>query len=267
MRLSQGHLNLLATCPRKFQHTYLDQLASPMSPEQQERLDWGSRFHLLMQQRELGLPIEAILAADPQFAGCLTAFINSAPEVINPNPKKHIFRQAEHERILNFQNYILTVRYDLLIAEKKKAQIHDWKTYPRPQNRQHLEHNWQTRLYLYVLAETSPYLPQQISITYWFVQASLETPAQPNLQNIKFIYDRSTHEKTQLALEQLLQNLTIWLENYQETGEPFPQIPETSRDCEHCHFSMRCHRASEEKIVQQILEELPNLATIQEIKL
>jgi hypothetical protein len=66
LRLSQGQLNLLETCPRKFQHIYLEQLGSPTTPEQQAHQAWGSRFHLLMQQRELGLPIEALMAADDQ---------------------------------------------------------------------------------------------------------------------------------------------------------------------------------------------------------
>ena len=41
MRLSQGQLNLLERCPRQFQHTYLEQLGSPINPEQQERQTWG----------------------------------------------------------------------------------------------------------------------------------------------------------------------------------------------------------------------------------
>jgi len=61
LRLSQGHLNLLETCPRKFQHTYLEQLNSPANPEHEERQTLGSRFHLLMQQREMGLPINSFL--------------------------------------------------------------------------------------------------------------------------------------------------------------------------------------------------------------
>ncbi|MFB2980373.1 PD-(D/E)XK nuclease family protein [Microseira sp. BLCC-F43] len=46
MRRSQGHLNLLATCPRKYQHRFIDQLGSPTTPKQQERLACGSLFHI-----------------------------------------------------------------------------------------------------------------------------------------------------------------------------------------------------------------------------
>ena len=66
LRLSQGQLNLLATCPRKFQHTYLEQLAALADPKQNTRQILGSRFHLLMQQQAMGLPIQSFLAEDEQ---------------------------------------------------------------------------------------------------------------------------------------------------------------------------------------------------------
>lgn len=53
---TQRLLNFIENCPRKFQHIYLEQLDSPLTPAQQEKPTWESRFHLLMQQRELGLP-------------------------------------------------------------------------------------------------------------------------------------------------------------------------------------------------------------------
>uniref|UniRef100_A0ACD5H192 PD-(D/E)XK nuclease family protein n=1 Tax=Desertifilum tharense IPPAS B-1220 TaxID=1781255 RepID=A0ACD5H192_9CYAN len=55
LHLSQGQLNLLQTCPRKFQQTFIDQLSTPMSPEQQDSMNWGSRFHLLMQRPRVGI--------------------------------------------------------------------------------------------------------------------------------------------------------------------------------------------------------------------
>ena len=65
-RLSQSQLNRLAACPRKFQHTDLEQLAAPSEPDQQERQNQGTRFHLLMQQWLLGLPVKPLVQNDPQ---------------------------------------------------------------------------------------------------------------------------------------------------------------------------------------------------------
>lgn len=220
MRLSQGQLTLLATCPRRFQHLYLDQLGSPTSFEQQEHQTWGTQFHLLMQQHELGLPIVQAGLTDDRLYQCVQALVRTAPEIFDPNVS---FRQSEHRRTLEVAGYLLTVIYDLLVLKDDSAQIFDWKTYPRPENPHWLARNWQTRLYLFVLAETSDYSPDQISMTYWFVQAQ-STPSAPiHPQNFKFRYSQALHEQTRQDLTRLLSQLTQWIQRYQE-GESFPQI-------------------------------------------
>ena len=267
MRLSQGQLNLLERCPRLFQQTYLDQLGSPTSLEQQERQTWGSRFHLLMQQRELGLPIESLVQEDAQLQRWMTAFAGAAPEILTPS-NSQTFRESEHCRTLKVQEYLLTVVYDLLIADESLAEILDWKTYPKHQFRRWLEQNWQTLLYLYVLVETSDYLPEQISMTYWFVQS----PQEP--QSLKFTYNTTQHQQTRHKLNRLLSQLSDWLQRYQ-AGEPFPQVGEGSDLCDSCQFAVRCERDSYSKDSalrysgQDALSRdwLPNLANIQEVVL
>lgn len=257
MRLSQGQLNLLERCPRQFQHTYLEQLGSPINPEQQERQTWGSRFHLLMQQRELGLPIESLVQEDPQLQHWMSAFASAAPEILTPSTNNQ-FRESEHCRTVQVQDYLLTVIYDLLIADDRTAQILDWKTYPKPPNKSKLEQNWQTRLYLYVLAQTSDYLPEQISMTYWFVQSE-DKP-----QSIKFTYSQAQHEKTRQKLNRLLNQLTGWLQRY-EQGEPFPQVAYCSKHCKYCQYVTRCDRDrydGEEALSTQWLQNLDNIQEV-----
>lgn len=260
MRLSQGQLNLLERCPRQFQHTYLEQLASPSNPEQQERQTWGSRFHLLMQQRELGLPIYSLVQEDPQLQRWMSAFASAAPEILSPHTHDPQFRESEHCRTLQVQGYLLTVIYDMLIADDAKAQILDWKTYPKPQNKRKLEQNWQTRLYLYVLAETSDYLPEQISMSYWFVQSE-DKP-----QSLKFTYNANQHQKTEQKLNRLLSKLTGWLQRY-EQGEPFPQVVDGSKDCEYCQYVTRCERDRYDQEEASSQNWLQNLDNIQEVSL
>jgi predicted RecB family nuclease len=267
LRLSQGQLNLLEACPRKFQHTYLEKLSSPSDPEHEERQTLGSRFHLLMQQREMGLPIDSFLQVDVQLQRWMSSFANAAPEILTPAINNQTFRESEHYRTLQVQDYLLTVVYDLLIADNQQAQILDWKTYPKPLNKSKLAHNWQTRLYTYVLAETSEYLPENISMTYWFVQS------EGNPQSIKFNYNAVQHEQTARKLNQLLSKLTNWLERYQN-NEQFPQVVEGSKACNYCQFARRCER---EKSTERDSDDnqlsvngttlLSNLANIQEVSI
>ena len=269
MRLSQGQLNLLERCPRQFQHTYLDGIISPTSLEQQERLSSGSRFHLLMQQRELGLPIDALVKEDEQLQGWMNAFAIAATEILTPSADGE-FRESEHCRTLQVQEYLLTVIYDLFIAKTDTCQILDWKTYPKPQDRRKLAQNWQTLLYQYVLAETSTYLPAQISMTYWFVQSD-EKP-----QSLTFTYSNTQHQQIEKKLNSLLLQLTNWLKRY-EQGEQFSQVVEGSKTCNYCQFISRCvgrstgqshrDRNFEPDLSEQehSTNKLLNLANIQEV--
>ncbi len=223
IRLSQSHLNLLEICPPQFQRLYLEDLGSPLSPQQQEKLSWGSQFHQLIQQQELGLSVESIVREDQQLHTSLNALIDAVPSLNNPPPNS--WKEAEHCRNLDFQGYLLTVIYDLLIAEPEKAEILDWKTYLQPENPQKLAHHWQTRLYLYILAETSDYLPEQISMTYWFVKL----PTKP--QSLTFSYDKKKHQQNHQDLNRLLSQLKNWLNDYNRENTNFPHVPNCQQSC------------------------------------
>lgn len=258
MHLSQGSLNLLSTCPRKFQHIYLDQFPVPVSPDEQERLNWGTWFHLLMQRRELNLEINTPNPTgselEQQLQQCVDRFINAVPELFQPQP--YLLRQSEHRRTLYLQGHLLTVVYDLLILGPDRAQILDWKTYPHPPVPDCLAQNWQTRLYLFVLAETSSYVPEQISMTYWFIQPDTAP------QSLQFKYSRALHQNTRQELLDLLAQLDQGLEQY-KTGKSFPQVSTSVGMCDSCTFVGRCqpqHFGSSS-------EEIPDLAGIEEVSL
>ena len=261
MRLSQAQLKHLETCPRKFQHIDLEHLNPPTNPQQWQHLRWGSRFHKLMQQRELGLSIASLAAVDPQMQSSIKALEEAAPEIFSTQPPKDIFRQAEHRRSCHFQGYMLTAVYDLLIADSNSARIFDWKTYPLSQKSRSLAREWQTRLYLFIMAETSDYPPEMISMTYWFVQSGGKA------QSLTCSYESAKHEETQRDLTRILKRFQGWLQAYEATGELFPQVPlSAANKCLECPFALRCQRLSvPNSDTIQGWETLTNLADIQEV--
>jgi hypothetical protein len=205
IRLSQSHLNLLSICPPKFQQVYLDGLGALPNYEQQESMQWGSRFHLLMQQRELTLPIESLLTTDSELDRSFKALIQAVPYLFEQ--KSDFWREAEHYRTFITGQFLLTVIYDLLILKPDQAIILDWKTYRQPQNSAKLANNWQTRLYLYLLAKTSDYSPEQIQMTYWFVKSGKP-------KSLTFNYSQEQHQQTEQDLASLLSNLAKWWQSY-----------------------------------------------------
>jgi hypothetical protein len=248
MTLSQGSLALLTECPRKFQYEVLEQLAAPRLPDDQERMQQGAQFHALVQQWQLGLPVESLAHASPHLERWFAAFRAAAPEMLTiaPNPpdseSSDPERYVECDRTLFLAGYLLTVRYDVLLRTAEQAQILDWKTYPRPAAAEKLCHTWQTRLYLFVLAETSPYQPEQLYMLYWFFQdaaASGSQAASGAVQQLRCGYSRRQQDQTRQALTGLLTQLTDWRSHYAQ-GQPFPQLGIAKQHCETCPFSLRC---------------------------
>ncbi len=242
IRLSQRHLKILETCPRQFEHIYFDRLTLPISPAQQHKTQLGSDFHLLMHQRELGLPIEPILARSPQLNAWVQAMLTTAPKLFETDAR--MWRESEQMRTLTISqagggtndNYLFTAIYDLVIFQPQRADIIDWKTYPMPRSKQDLANEWQTRLYLYLLAETSEYVPKQIAFTYWFIQSS------PQPKSIEIKYTLKQHRQTHTDLLKLLTKLTNWLDAYRSHREPFPQVEPSTGLCQYCNFAPRCGR-------------------------
>jgi len=258
LHLSQTQLNLLSICPRKYQHTYLEQLSLALDAEQQEKRQLGEQFHQLMQQHLLGLNVEPLLQAEPALVQYFQAFLRSQSEIVPT--ETDAYRQSECSVSIEFQGYLLTAVYDLLITAPEYARILDWKTYPKPLQSRRILENWQTKLYLFVLAEASGYEPEQLSMTYWFFQATGDREA----QKLHLPYSKRQHEQTHADLTQQLDQLTLWLEQYNQ-GVNFPQLPTASTYCPSCHFAVRCDRPIAVPEDQSELTAIPDLATIQEI--
>ncbi|BFM38300.1 PD-(D/E)XK nuclease family protein [Synechocystis sp. LKSZ1] len=241
LRLSQGHLQLLATCPPQFQRRYLEQWDNLPSPAQQARLDWGKQFHRLLQQWQLGLPLDPLLQDNPEMAQTLSALLEACPRLSQPPPEQQ--RAAEHSRTLAEADVLLTVVYDLLILEPQRAEILDWKTYPLPEKKpQQIIQNWQTKLYLYVLAETTPYPPEEISMTYWFVKL----PQRP--QSLTIEYSQAQHQQARRELTQLLAQLQHWLGQWHSQKIDFPH----SAQCHDCPYRSQ-FVTPEAKVLQSFL--------------
>ncbi len=228
LALSQGHLALWQTCPRKFQLAIANRLSAPPPVERQERMQAGSRFHLLLQQRELGLDVMALADSDPQLRAWMHRFEAHPPTILTGK------RYSEHGRTfamtVDAQPYLLTVVYDLLAIDTAAAaaQILDWKTYQRAVPWETLRENWQTRLYLFVLAETTGIAPTSLAMTYWFANTG---------ESVAIAYDAEAHAKTYRDLVEVMRGMA-----QAALQGVYPQLPQGSPVCDRCEFAYRCER-------------------------
>jgi hypothetical protein len=236
MRLAQGALELLTECPRRFQYVVLEQGDGVTSPELQQRLDWGKQFHQAVEQWELGLdvgrdlekPLKVWWQAFQGIQGALDC-LGSGEDVID--------RTVELEQTRLLGQFVLVGVYDLLLLGEVGAEIVDWKTYGKPEDVEDLRQDWQTRLYLYLLAENSAIDPQHLAMTYWFLGG--KTP-----QSWRLVYDSAQHAATQADLQTWLGRLAQWLGDYKNHEHPFPQVNRDRGLCPTCPFNLRCDRGA-----------------------
>lgn len=208
--LSQSHLNSLEKCPLQFIDTYFKQLKKFHKFDENNTMEWGRLFHQLMQQKNLNLPLNNILEEEDDLQKSLSALHRAINDLYED--QEIISSEAEVKLQLKWlDEYIFTVVYDQLILKPNQAIIFDWKTYLKPTKINNLVHNWQTKLYLFVLTEVMNYKPENISFIYWFVKL----PNNPESYQIN--YDQKSHDKNKLELEILLSKLTtLSNENYDD---------------------------------------------------
>ena len=253
--ISQGHLNIWETCQRRYQYKFLEALSLPEADlDRKKKLQLGSEFHLLMQQQQLGLDISDLAGSNERLQAWLAAFSDHPPDMIEGD------RLCEHRRTLEVSHeilsddnqnrdqsqgyFVLTAIYDLLILGDRQAQILDWKTHQVAIAADKLKANWQTQLYLYLLAKTTDYAPEQLSMTYWFANTA---------QSVIINYSQTDYECTGKKIQNILREIA--------QAQEYPTLKDIhSSDCKHCEFRDRCDRGEIiTKFTSNNLEDIPEV--------
>jgi hypothetical protein len=262
IHLSQAHLQILETCPRKFQYFFLESLMMPQPSDVLEKQELGSQFHQLMQQHALGLEIQPFLDNHPKLQEWFCHFQEAPP------PSIAGLRQNEYPCTLTMENSTLTAVFDLLIQGTDEAQVVDWKTYRRPHRSQLLEQHWQTKLYLFLASEVLGYPPDRVSMLYWFAEPSPKHSTSGGAKNwLSISYSASMHRQTRATLDKLLTSLDGWMKDFVAGRQDFPKVPLTAQKCRSsqysCPFLNYCYPALDN--APPTLENLMDLEAIAEI--
>ena len=237
---SQHSLNTYLRCRRRFLLKYVDRQPWPC-PERQEpgeyraHLERGRTYHQWIARDQLGLPMDAMVAATPDvqlqswWAAYKTFDWDALPEGL---------REAELPVVVPLGDYRLYARYDLLAADVGgDAVIVDWKTLDRLPSRQVLDTRAQTRVYLYTLVEAghvltdgAPVAPERASMMYWFAN-------RPDAE-ASVAYSRQRHARDGDYLRTLVQEIVG-----QERGAF--ECTDDRRQCVQCAYRTLCDRTGE----------------------
>jgi CRISPR/Cas system-associated exonuclease Cas4 (RecB family) len=232
---SQGSLQDYVDCKHRFQLRYLWKLAWPALEaepvlEYEAAMQQGARFHRLIQQHLMGIPIERLT---PLAKGQdLSRWWQNYLEFSYPS---HTARYPEVTLSMPLLNCRLVAKYDvILVTPQGRAIIYDWKTSRRRPKSTWLTQRLQSRVYPYLLAQAGAHLnqsqtfrPEQIEMIYWFAEA----PSEPEI----IPYNQETFNRDEAYLKSLITEIL-------HAGEQaFPLTDDIER-CRFCTYRSLCDR-------------------------
>ena len=232
--LSRPKLAAFLICPRRFQLRSLAHLPWPNVPDDvhaTESMTRGQQFHLLMERHFLGLEIPLTSIGDPAVSNWFQAFKNS--NLAMPNGRF----LPEHRLTVPVGKHLLLGRFDLLLIGEQDgesfAHIYDWKT-GKARGEGILRQDWQTRLYLALLAEGGSALygrslqPENITMTYWYA-------AEPDAPRI-IQYSQPEHARNWAEIQTIVSQIDGYL-----AQDHWPLTDDWAQ-CRQCAYQVYCGR-------------------------
>ena len=156
---SQSSLQDYHDCEKRFYLRYIERLAWPsidVEPvqENEQRQIEGRKFHQLVHQHLLGIPIDKLnkqastYPLSEWWQNYLSSDLHLDENILFP----------EIPLITNLGNHKITAKYDLIAIHNDKVRIFDWKTYRKRPSESTMRLRYQTRVYSSLLIKTAPTL-------------------------------------------------------------------------------------------------------------
>lgn len=244
-QFSQGSLQDFADCRRRFQLRYLLRQSWPAVPsepllELERTMQQGARFHRIVQQHMMGLPVERLapMAQEEDLSRWWQNYLHFSQgggleALTGPGARRY----SEITLSAPLGAYRLLAKLDLLaITAQGRALILDWKTSRKRPRRQWLADRLQTRIYPFLLVQAgaflnngAPFQPEQVEMVYWFT----DFPDQPE----RFPYAAAAYQADQDHLAETVATI-------QRLAESDFALTNDMRHCAYCVYRSLCDRGS-----------------------
>jgi RecB family exonuclease len=234
---SQSSLQDYADCPWRFRLRYIDRLVWPAvesepALENERRQVEGQLFHRLVQQHQIGLPVDTLtrLANTPELSRWWWNYLKALEKTglrDNENPCTELSLSAP------IGDHRLIAKYDLVAhTATGKIVIYDWKTYRKRPRDEWMASRLQRKVYQAMLVlsgarlnDNKPIPPEQVEMIYWYP----EFPTEPAC----FPYTAQKYELDLVGLTGLIQEIA--------NRQDFP-LTDDERKCTYCHYRSYCER-------------------------
>jgi len=227
-QFSQANLQDFQDCRRRFYYRYVEKLSWPALETEpalanEKWMRQGARFHQLVHQYFLGLPVETLseMSLEENLKVWWKGFLDYNPV----DPEMEIF--PEKILVTKLSGFTLLAKFDLVVLGKDQSLIiYDWKTSRKPGLRDQLSARLQTKVYSYVLAKAGhvftnqgEVVPERVRMIYWYANR----PSEP----VEFRYDFRQLADDELMISALMEECI--------SLKGISAHPKTD-DLEHCRF-------------------------------
>jgi CRISPR/Cas system-associated exonuclease Cas4 (RecB family) len=239
---TQSNLQDYVDCPYRFYLRYIlckkwPALVVNDAADFERRGQAGARFHRLIQQYLLGIPVarlDDLVAADPNpdLGPWWENFLRNVP----PWLEGVQFVETTLSTVLGGER--LLAKYDLvLVGDRSQIAIFDWKTAQKRTRKDWLLERIQTRLYRFVLTQAGQILiptdslhPEQVTINFWFAPHPETLVALP--------YSQDSYNEDQVYFKGLIEAI------HQSNKKSFIKTSNLSK-CRYCVYRSHCARGAE----------------------
>jgi len=243
---SQSSLQDYSDCPRRFQLRYIDQVQWPAVDtepvlENERRQKEGQRFHRMVQQHLIGLPVEKLsqMANSPDLSRWWSNYLGHKFDFSGYSLYTELTLAAQ------IGTFRLLAKYDLVAVKPgEQAIIYDWKTYRKRSRDEWMASRWQTRVYRALLIVAGSYLnggnpfhPEQTEMVYWYT----DFPSKP----ARFPYNAAQYKRDWDALNGLINEIG----NHRH----FP-LTEDDKKCSFCPYRSYCNRGGKAGVMDEMTE-------------
>ena len=245
-QFSQSNLQDFVDCRRRFQLKHMQHILWPAvqaepAMEIEHQIELGSRFHHLVHQFALGIPLDKLNL--PAHNEVLAQWWENFQSAISESGSLHnawlpsVQRLPETTISGHLGNVRLIAKMDLIaIHPDGNIQIFDWKTSQQVPRRTWLAERLQTKVYPYLFLQAGSIFtngktikPEQLEMIYWY-SSMPEAP-------IHFPYTQRQFQSDQAYLHSILDTLLrLEANDFSMTND--------ERHCNYCVYRSLCNRGT-----------------------
>jgi len=166
---SQHAINIFHQCPLRFKKRYIDGLFWKNALSGENQMELGMHFHLLAERYFSRVPLHMEFFEE---YGTLNEWMDAL--IKSMEQKKAARYYPEYQIKIREEGLMLQAKYDLIVIDdRKRLTIYDWKTEEKPLSRRRMMDAVQTRVYRYVLVKGGERLvgqrplPEDVTMIYW----------------------------------------------------------------------------------------------------